>query len=78
MPMEYHRNKHNMNETPSLDLMTRTALKVISKNENGFFLMVGIAQKNGFDIGVGPKYLTYLPNKRDPVWVRIADNLPTF
>lgn len=39
MPMEYTRNK-KMLETPSLELMTETALKVISKNEKGFFLMV--------------------------------------
>jgi len=38
--MDYYRNKYNMNETPSLELMTRTALKVIAKNEKGFFLMV--------------------------------------
>lgn len=41
MPMEYTRNK-KMLETPSLELMTETALKVISKNKNGFFLMVCI------------------------------------
>ncbi|XP_025199754.1 alkaline phosphatase-like isoform X2 [Melanaphis sacchari] len=39
MPMEYTRNKKYL-ETPSLELMTETALKVISKNQNGFFLMV--------------------------------------
>ncbi|KAL5233293.1 hypothetical protein ACI65C_000703 [Semiaphis heraclei] len=39
MPMEYTRNK-KMLDTPSLELMTETALKVLSKNENGFFLMV--------------------------------------
>jgi len=39
--MEYTRNK-KMLETPSLELMTETALKVISKNKNGFFLMVCI------------------------------------
>jgi len=39
--MEYTRNK-KMLETPSLELMTETALKVLSKNENGFFLMVCI------------------------------------
>ncbi|KAL4090774.1 hypothetical protein QTP88_025551 [Uroleucon formosanum] len=39
MPMEYIRNKKSLG-IPSLELMTETALKVISKNENGFFLMV--------------------------------------
>nr|AEV66507.1 alkaline phosphatase 3 [Aphis glycines] len=39
MPMEYTRNKKFL-ETPSLEMMTETAIKVISKNENGFFLMV--------------------------------------
>jgi len=39
MPMEYHRFK-NMLKAPSLELMTKTALKIISKNEKGFFLMV--------------------------------------
>lgn len=42
--MEYTRNK-KMLGTPSLELMTETALKVISKNENGFFLMVCIIFK---------------------------------
>lgn len=44
MPMEYTRNKKFL-ETPSLELMTETAIKVISKNENGFFLMVCIIPK---------------------------------
>lgn len=39
MPMEYTRNKKSLG-IPSLELMTETAIKVISKNENGFFLMV--------------------------------------
>ncbi|CAI6360593.1 unnamed protein product [Macrosiphum euphorbiae] len=39
MPMEYYRNKKSLG-TPSLELMTETAIKVISKNEKGFFLMV--------------------------------------
>lgn len=42
--MEYTRNR-KMLETPSLELMTETALKVLSKNEKGFFLMVCIAPK---------------------------------
>jgi len=41
MPMEYTRNKKSLG-IPSLELMTETAIKVISKNENGFFLMVCI------------------------------------
>lgn len=44
MPMEYTRNKKFL-ETPSLEMMTETAIKVISKNENGFFLMVCIFPK---------------------------------
>lgn len=44
MPMEYTRNKKFL-ETPSLEMMTETAIKVISKNENGFFLMVCISPK---------------------------------
>jgi len=44
MPMEYYRNKKSLG-TPSLELMTETAIKVISKNENGFFLMVCIFPK---------------------------------
>lgn len=44
MPMEYIRNKKSLG-IPSLELMTETALKVISKNENGFFLMVCIVPK---------------------------------
>lgn len=42
--MEYHRTSH-MLDTPSLEFMTETALKVLSKNEKGFFLMVCIAIK---------------------------------
>lgn len=42
--MEYTRNKKFL-ETPSLEMMTETAIKVISKNENGFFLMVCIFLK---------------------------------
>lgn len=41
MPMEYHRLKH-MLDVPSLEMMTETALKILSKNEKGFFLMVCI------------------------------------
>jgi len=44
MPMEYTRNKKSLG-IPSLELMTETAIKVISKNENGFFLMVCIFSK---------------------------------
>lgn len=39
MPMEYYRLKH-MLDVPSLEMMTETALKILSKNEKGFFLMV--------------------------------------
>lgn len=42
--MEYYRTSH-MSDTPSLEFMTETALKVLSKNEKGFFLMVCIAAK---------------------------------
>lgn len=45
--MEYHRTSH-MLDTPSLEFMTETALKVLSKNEKGFFLMVCIAVKIKF------------------------------
>lgn len=41
MPMEYSRVK-NMLDTPSLETMTKSALKIVSKNQNGFFLMVRI------------------------------------
>lgn len=39
MPMEYNRNKLKL-ETPSLEMMTKAALKIVSKNEKEFFLMV--------------------------------------
>lgn len=44
MPMEYHKNKYTL--IPSLELMTETALKVISKNKKGFFLMVCMLYSN--------------------------------
>lgn len=45
MPMEYKKRKEKLN-TPTLELMTKTALKVIAKNEKGFFLMVCIDIEN--------------------------------
>lgn len=39
--MEYSRVK-SMLDTPSLETMTKSALKIVSKNQNGFFLMVRI------------------------------------
>lgn len=44
MPMEYPRVQNKLG-TPSLETMTKTALKIVSKNENGFFLMVRIMRK---------------------------------
>lgn len=44
MPMEYKKKKEKLS-TPTLELMTKTALKVISKNKEGFFLMVCIGTK---------------------------------
>lgn len=48
-----------MIETPSLELMTQTALKILAKGEKGFFLMVFIIAKILIKFNIQLNHLTF-------------------